>query len=38
MLHAAARVARSSRSTGTVWAMMTLVVGLLVDGERVMGR
>jgi hypothetical protein len=27
MLHAAARVARSSRSTGTVWAMMMLVVG-----------
>ena len=27
MLHAPARVARSSRSTGAVWAMMLLVVG-----------
>ena len=27
MLHAPARVARSSRSTGAVWAMMVLVVG-----------
>ncbi len=34
MLHAPARVARSSRSTGAVWAMMVLVVGCCWMGMR----
>lgn len=34
MLHAPARVARSSRSTGAVWAMMMLVVGCWWMGMR----
>ena len=38
MLHAPARVARSSRSTGAVWAMMMMVVGCCWMGMGGMGE